>query len=209
MSAKMQSRRVVGLSVVLLCSLLVGLCAAFIASPTRSIYGQVTAVYGAQLMLVRSGEGRALPADAEETRLIVSGPVQSAARLRDAGFAVDILDESSAGQVYYFVDKQADPANARGQAAALGRILYEDDFLLLLGLAVANEIRLVETLPAQGIPISLLNPAPLPLEDATPLVVRAAGPSSTNPTIVALLPQITEAILSTRIAQLSGEVPVT
>ena len=116
MSAKMQSRRVVGLSVVLLCSLLVGLCAAFIASPTRSIYGQVTAVYGAQLMLVRNGEGRALPADAgialharlggaEETRLIVSGPVQSAARLRDAGFAVDILDESSAGQVYYFVDK--------------------------------------------------------------------------------------------------------
>ena len=74
--------------------------------------------------------------------------MDSAARLTAAGYATEILDTSTAGQVYYFVDKQAEPANTHEKSAGLGRILYEDNFLLLLGLPLENESRLVETLPS-------------------------------------------------------------
>ena len=220
MSATTQREWVVRLSVFVLCSVL-GLCAAFVIPSPLSLYGQETPVYGygAQLLLVRLDTGQALPADAGitlharlggegETRLIVSGPAESATRLANAGLVAEILDANTTGQVYYFVDKQEDAVAAQRQDAGFGRVLYEDDFLLLLGLPVEGESQLVETLPGLGIAISRLNPAPLPLSDEQPVTIRAASPQSTNPTIVGLLPQLTEADLSSRIAQLSGEVPV-
>jgi len=201
-------------------SLFVGLCAGLIAVLPQPIFGQSAPVYGAQLLLVQLDPGQTLPTDAPiavharlhgetATRLIASGPDESAGKLAGSGISVEILDARTAGQVYYFVDKQAEPESARSQAVTLGRILYEDTTLLLLGLPTAEETRLVETLPVQGIAVSLLNPAPLPQETETPLTLRSASPQSTNPTIAALLPQITESDLSSRIAQLSGEVPVT
>lgn len=218
MSARLQNAWVVRLSILLLSSFVLGLCAALIAAPPRPIYSQEAPVYGAQLLLVQASDNRPLPASAgialharltgDATRLIASGAVESVSRLRDAGFAVQVLDPSSAGQVYYFVDKQADPASAQRESAALGRIVYEDDILLLVGLAAENEGRFVETLPGQGIAIALLNPASLPLEAEAPIAIRAASPQSTNPTVAALLPQLSEADLASRIAQLSGEVPV-
>ena len=221
MSAIRQNAGVVRLSILLFFSI-VGLFAAFVIRSPSSLFGQETSVYGfdAQLLLVRLNPGQSLPADpdlsihaqlggAGETRLIVSGPTDSAARLINTGLAAEILDTDTAGQIYYFVDRQKDATSAENQATALGRILYRDDFLLLLGLSAENETQLVETLPRQGIAISRLNPARLAL-DAEPLIaVRSASPQSTNPTIAALLPQLTESDLSSRIAQLSGEVPVT
>lgn len=222
MSARMQHAWVVRLSAFVFGSLLVGLCAGLLFAPPRPIHSQSIPTdapsYGPQLWLVRVAPGQPLPTGLfalharlpgpEGTRLIVTGEEAALGALVAVGYAAEVLDLSTAGRVYYFAGKQEREAASIRHVAPYSEIVYEDPYQLLLGLPQENEIELVETLPAQGIPLSLLSAAPLPLEEESALSGRAAAPESTNPTIAALLPQLTEADLSSRIAQLSGEVPV-
>lgn len=209
---------IVKLSNLLVWSALLGLCAALFTPSPPPVYGQEAPVYGSQLALIAPAE--TLPANSgiavhgrliegEIPALIASGPAEALAALLDDGFAVDVLEFSTAGRVYYWVDAQSDPSEARRQTEALGRILLFGTNAFLVALDTADETRFVETLPAAGIGISLLSPASLPPADERAAVLRPADASSTNPTIAGLLSRMTEADLSSRIAQLSGEVPVT
>lgn len=208
---------IVKLSNLLVWSALLGLCAALFTPSPPPVYGQEAPVYGSQLALIAPAE--TLPANSgiavhgrliegEIPALIASGSAEALAALLDDGFAVDVLEFSTAGRVYYWVDAQSDPSEARRQTEALGRILLFGTNAFLVALDTADETRFVETLPAAGIGISLLNPASLPPADERAAILRPADAGSTNPTIAGLLSQMTEADLSSRIAQLSGEEPV-
>ncbi len=187
----------------------------------QTVDAQTPAGYGPMLFLIENSNGRAIPGGEDlaiHTRLqekpaqilIGSGSAADAQTLREAGFGVSVLDADTAGQVYYFVEAQSQPAAARQAAADHGRVVYADDAQLLVAVPVDGEANLLATLPAQGLALALLNPAALPpwsLESSDLPAPRASR--AANPLITSLLPQLSTTALQTLIRELSGEVNVT
>ncbi len=143
------------------------------------------------------------PAD----RYVVSGPRSARRWIEAAGIPVELLDEDTAGHVYYFVQMRADAD--RRAVANYGRVIYDSGAELLLAVPQANERRLVEEAPARGVAIALLSPDPIASCERTRPSLPTARGAEADPVVVALLPQLTENRLADLIAGLSGERPVT
>jgi hypothetical protein len=211
-----------------ICVVLVGLLAInarqVIIHGMSSSTAQAEPAFGPELLLFKGNATTALPMlppgvqlharlqDGPATLYIVSGDSRQLAASQaatDALFTWQLLDADTTGKVYYLVD--ATVAEAKAQAAAVGQLLYEEETLLLLAVAKANEGRLVSALPVAGIPIALLPSAPLPWPPTgnEALHTAAATVTAADPLIASLLPLLTEADLNTLISELSGETPVT
>lgn len=197
-------------------SLLLALLAGLFPARPHFLHSQEEPAFGSQLLLIAPGANapalsdfavavHSRLSDGGDIRLIASATETETERLVNSGFSVTVLEASTAGRVYYWVDAQADPAGARRGAESLGTVLLAGSTALLVGLDASDELALIESLPRQGIAVSLLPPAALPAPDETPLALRPADARSTDPTIAALLAQITQSDLSSRIAQLSGD----
>jgi hypothetical protein len=145
----------------------------------------------------------------ESSRYVASGDDAAAAQVAAAGIPIEVIAPATAGQVYYFVDAQAE--DARQLAEQVGRIIYADPRQLLVEAPAASELALVETLPAQGAQIALLPTDPIILAEPPPSPPEFPQilAATADPLVESLLPQITEAGLSQLIAELSGERPVT
>jgi hypothetical protein len=77
----------------------------------------------------------------------------------------------------------------------VSEILWQGAAHLLLATDAAHELAVVETLPAQGVALSLLAPLPLAVEDA-PAQAASVWPATAlavDPDIAALLAQVTPA----------------
>lgn len=203
-------------------ALVIALVAPMLGSPTTR--GQDEAPldvpYGPVLFLV-TASGEAPPADLPPTttvhaRLeepdqvlwIASGATGDPDAIAAAGLPVQVLDDDTAGDVYYLADATAPDAAAI--AATVATVLWSSANHLIVATTVDGELALVETLPAQGVALTLI--APLPL--APPGVVDAAAafpaPAAVaDPAIAALLSQITTGELQELVNKLSGQTPVT
>jgi hypothetical protein len=123
-----------------------------------------------------------------------------------AAAGAQLLEADTTARVYYL----ADPSAATAIAATPAVLLASSDDALVLGLAVADELALLESLPAQGYPVSLLSPEAMVLADpdeAAP--IYAAAVEGYSPFTAALINQLTEAELNPLIQQLSGAASVT
>jgi hypothetical protein len=140
---------------------------------------------------------------------IASGAPEDAAVLTAAGLAVSILDADTTGAIYYVADAAAE--NAVAVAGGVSEILWQGAAHLLLATDAAHELAVVETLPAQGVALSLLAPLPLAVEDA-PAQAASVWPAAAlavDPDIAALLAQVTPAELQSLVNQISGQTPAT
>ncbi|MBX2999475.1 MAG: M20/M25/M40 family metallo-hydrolase, partial [Caldilineaceae bacterium] len=176
------------------------------------------ATFGPQLFLVEGDRPLAATMDvaihtqlqgSPLPRFIASGDEGDRAALSAAGFSVTLLDADTTGKVYYLLDAQSAPQQARAEAIRFGEIRYEDEQVLLLALDAADEKAMVETIPAVGIAISAILPQRLPTPDALTPLVLPRDTAATDPLVESLLPLMTTQALADRIRQLSGEVPVT
>lgn len=198
--------------------LLVALTTTTVGSP--KMYGQddalLTAPFGPALFLIRA-EGETPPAllppttvvharlDAPSAdRWVASGSLEDAALLASAGLDVQIVDADTAGAIYYIADATA--PRAADLAAGVGRLLWRSEAHLLVATDADHELTLLETLPPQGVPVSLLTAAPLYVDEAPP-PIAAAQATAIDPAVAALLAQITPAELQTLVSQLSGHTP--
>ncbi|MEZ4728361.1 MAG: hypothetical protein R3E79_14605 [Caldilineaceae bacterium] len=121
---------------------------------------------------------------------------------------LQVLDNATAGKVYYFVDATAPAAAAK--AAAMGQVLYQDQIQLLVAVIQEREAALTTQLPAAGIALAMLTAAslPEPVAASEPASVAAQTVTAADPFIVSLLPTLTEEDLAALIRELSGEIPV-
>ncbi len=197
---------------------LAGLLTGWRANPRLSAqFPQPEPVFGPELRLItlppaalsqlpvglrlhaRLGEGSRFVASVDESAL---------AQLTAAGIPSQLLDRPTGQEAYYFVDARAPGALAA--SAARGSVLHQDETLLLVRVPRAQEQAFVEALPTQGIPISLLTPQRLALEEESQAVQEAASAPAQEPDpfVASLLPQLTQADLEALIRQISGETPV-
>lgn len=203
-------------------ALIIALTAPMLGSP--AMRGQSEAPldvpYGPVLFLVTAA-GEAPPVDlpptttvharlAEQEQVwwVASGAVSDPDAIAAAGLPVQTLDADTTGDVYYLADATA--PDAASLAATAGTVLWSGSNHLIVATTVDGELGLVETLPAQGVALTLI--APLPL--APPGAVDAAAvfpepAAAPDPAITALLAQITTAELQDLVTKLSGQVPVT
>ncbi|MCB0146671.1 MAG: hypothetical protein KDE01_03370, partial [Caldilineaceae bacterium] len=164
-------------------TLIIALIAPMLGSPTTR--GQDEAPldvpFGPVLFLVTAG-GEAPPADLPPTttvhaRLeepdqvlwIASGATGDPDTVAAAGLPVAVLDDDTTGDVYYLADATA--LDAASIAATVATVLWSGASHLVVATTLDGELALVETLPAQGVALTLI--APLPL--APPGVVDAAA----------------------------------
>ncbi|MCB0134744.1 MAG: M20/M25/M40 family metallo-hydrolase, partial [Caldilineaceae bacterium] len=203
-------------------TLIIALIAPMLGSPTTR--GQDEAPldvpFGPVLFLVTAG-GEAPPADLPPTttvhaRLeepdqvlwIASGATGDPDTVAAAGLPVAVLDDDTTGDVYYLADATA--LDAASIAATVATVLWSGANHLVVATTLDGELALVESLPAQGVALTLI--APLPL--APPGVVDAAAAFPTpaavaDPAIATLLAQVTTAELQDLVNKLSGQTPVT
>jgi hypothetical protein len=140
--------------------------------------------------------------DASRSAYLASGSPADAALAERDGFSLRLLDPDTTGQIYYLADATA--AGAARAAAAAGRVLYADAAQLLVALPADQEVPRLVSLVGQGVAVSRVDPGPLVVE--RPLAIQAPrSPAVADPTIAALLAQITPAEISNDIADLSGE----
>ena len=137
---------------------------------------------------------------------IASGAAEDANLLAATGLAVTTLDADTTGAIYYIADGAA--PHAATLAASVGEVIWQQATYLMVATDADHELALVETLPLQGISISLLAPLPLTVEES-PVAAAALPAAATvaDPAITALLSQITPQALQTLVNQLSGETP--
>ncbi|HHY58618.1 MAG TPA: Zn-dependent exopeptidase M28 [Chloroflexi bacterium] len=138
---------------------------------------------------------------------VASGATGDAAGLAALGLTVSILDDDTTDAIYYVADATSD--NAVVLARAVSTILWQGAMHLLLTTDAAHELAVVETLPAQGVSLSLLAALPLTVENASAANVWPAAVRSVDPQIAALLQQITPQEIQSLVNQLSGQTPVT
>ncbi|MCS6825232.1 MAG: M20/M25/M40 family metallo-hydrolase [Caldilinea sp.] len=198
--------------------LLVALTTTTVGSPNT--YGQddalLTAPFGPALFLIRA-EGETPPALLPPTTVVharldapsgghwvASGSPEDVALLVSAGLDVQIVDENTAGAIYYVADAAA--PRAAELAADVGRLLWRSEMYLIVATDADHELTLLETLPPQGVSVSLLTAAPLYVDEAPPTVSTAQA-TAIDPAVAALLAQITPAELQTLVSQLSGHMP--
>ncbi len=138
---------------------------------------------------------------------IASGSAADAATLAQAGWEVTIVDADAGAAIYYIADATA--PGAVQLAAELGRLLWQSETHLLVATNAEHELALVETLPMQGVAISLLSPLPLVMDDAPvhAAEMTPAAPTVVDPAVAALLMQVTPEELRTLVSQISGETP--
>ena len=96
--------------------------------------------------------------DAGGVWFVASGPAEAWTDLQAAGLPARVLDPDTTGRVYYWVDTET--AGARELASTFGDMLFIGSRELLVGLAPEQELPFLETLPAQGINVSLLAASP-------------------------------------------------
>lgn len=198
--------------------LIVVLMAATLGGPAT--HGQddalLDAPFGPALFLIRA-EGDVPPAllpptTVVHTRLhaphgdhwVASGSLEDAELLANAGQQVQVIDANTADAIYYIADAAA--PHAEELAASVGRLLWRSETHLIMATDAEHELALLETLPPQGVSVSLLTAAPLYVDEAAP-EITAAQATVADPTIAALLAQITPAELQTLVSQLSGHTP--
>lgn len=198
--------------------LIVVLMAATLGGPAT--HGQddalLDAPFGPALFLIRA-EGDVPPAllpptTVVHTRLhaphgdhwVASGSLEDAELLANAGQQVQVIDANTADAIYYIADATA--PHAEELAASVGRLLWRSETHLIMATDAEHELALLETLPPQGVSVSLLTAAPLYVDEAAP-EITAAQATVADPTIAALLAQITPAELQTLVSQLSGHTP--
>ncbi len=141
---------------------------------------------------------------AEQTLFVASGSTVDVAALQAAGAELSVLDENSAGSVYYWVDASAE--NAGALAAQVGDILVQRPGLLLVRAPLAAELTLIEQLTSQGVPVDLLGAEAIAPPSADGMLVEAAGVTAArNPNVDSLLPRLTEADLRGLVDRLSGQ----
>ncbi len=151
----------------------------------------------------------------DQPRFIASGSPDDLVKLADAGFAVQLLDQRTAGQVYYFVDLQeanaADDREAKSTSlATMGRVLWADKVEALIAMESHQERAFVDAAAAQDLHLSLLAPdflAPMAAYDPARSPTRSAV-LQTNPFVTTLLDQVSSTQISTLIGDLSGVRPV-
>ncbi|MCB0024837.1 MAG: hypothetical protein KDD91_17500, partial [Caldilinea sp.] len=139
---------------------------------------------------------------------IASGATGDPDTVAAAGLPVAVLDDDTTGDVYYLADATA--LDAASIAATVATVLWSGANHLVVATTLDGELALVESLPAQGVALTLI--APLPL--APPGVVDAAAAFPTpaavaDPAIATLLAQVTTAELQDLVNKLSGQTPVT
>ena len=141
-------------------------------------------------------------------RFIASVDAPALAWLTAQDIPSPLLDRPTGQEAYYLVDAQA--PGALEASLALGTVLHQDEQLLLVRVERSQERALVEVLPSQGIPVSLLTPHTLALEESGLAVQEAGGTPAQEPDpfVASLLPQLTQADLEALIRQISGETPV-
>ncbi len=150
-----------------------------------------------------------------QPRFIASGSPDDLVKLADAGFAVQLLDERTAGQVYYFVDLQeaglADDRSAKSaQLATLGRVLWADETEALIAMEESRERAFLDAAPAQDLHLALLAPdflAPTLAYDPSRSPTQATVLQA-NSFVTSLLDQVSTDQISTLIGDLSGVRPV-
>ncbi|MBW7886267.1 MAG: M28 family peptidase [Caldilineaceae bacterium] len=142
--------------------------------------------------------------DGAAVHFVASGAAVDVETLAGAGYAVQTLDGDTAGAVYYLADAQTPDAAAL--ASQTGEVLYNDGRILLVATTPEGELALLETLPAQGVSVSLLTALPLvlPTDEAAPQVAVAA-PAAPDPNVAALLNRLTEQDLLDLVNKLSGQ----
>ncbi|MFZ1767851.1 MAG: M28 family peptidase, partial [Caldilinea sp.] len=174
--------------------------------------------FGPTLFIIET-TGQAQPADLPPTTVIhtrleepgrfywiASGATEDANLLAATGLAVTTIDADTAGAIYYIADGAA--FNAATLATSVGEVIWQQAPYLMVATDADHELALVETLPVQGVAISLLAPLPLAVEEAP--VAPAALPAAAavvDPVITALLSQITPQELQVLVNQLSGQTP--
>ncbi|MBO9393383.1 MAG: M20/M25/M40 family metallo-hydrolase [Caldilinea sp.] len=198
--------------------LIVALMAVTLGGPAT--HGQddalLDAPFGPALFLIRA-EGDVPPALLPPTTVvharlhapdgdhwIASGGLADAELLTSAGQQVQVIDANTADAIYYIADAAA--PHAEELAASVGRLLWRSETHLIVATDAEHELALLETLPPQGVSVSLLTAAPLYVDEASP-EIAAAQVTAADPTIAALLTQITPAELQTLVSQLSGHTP--
>lgn len=142
---------------------------------------------------------------------ILSGAAADVAALQAQGAAVAILDANTQGRIYYLADATA--ADAVGRAEAVANVLLAGTDVLLLATTAEREAALLETLPANGVAVALLDTAQSGEATAAAAQLRiATGATSLpppDPAVTALLPLLRESDLRTLVDQISGQTPVT
>lgn len=138
---------------------------------------------------------------------VASGSATDAATLAQAGWAVTVVDADAGAAIYYIADATA--PGAAQLAAESGRLLWQGETHLLVATDAEQELALVETLPMQGVAISLLSPLPLVMDDAPvhAAEIAPAAPTAVDPAVAVLLAQITPEELRNLVSQISGETP--
>ncbi|MDQ4076302.1 MAG: M20/M25/M40 family metallo-hydrolase [Chloroflexota bacterium] len=185
---------------------------------SRSLERQATVTFGPQLFLVSPKADQmeqlasfpltihAALLGQEPTPYIATGDAAGRTQAEAAGIPIKQLDASTAGKAYYFVDARVKEAPALAEQQ--GEVLYSDPLQLLVAVPVEEELTLLETLASRQVSLSLLPSDPIVLAEAEPHVQALDLPGQADPTIAALLTQVTESGLSSLIADLSGERPV-
>lgn len=178
----------------------------------RDSGGAINSALGRQLVLldVRAGEPASLAAlpvavhaqiaQGGGLRLIASGEPNA---VRATVSPTTILDADSTGKVYYFLDKHEPEAAAL--AAAWGRIVYEDDAVILLAVDATRERDFLEAVAVSGVHVELLTDQRLPPAPPPPLPRLFGASAPPVPAIAALLPQVTPEGLTQLLAEISGE----
>lgn len=138
---------------------------------------------------------------------IASGALEDAESLAAAGLTVTMVDDDTTAAIYYIADAMA--PDAALSATGVSRLLWQGTVHLLIATDAERELALVETLPAQGVSLSLLSALPL-FVDETPVQAADVLPAAhavADPAITALLDQITTEELRALVSQISGYVP--
>jgi hypothetical protein len=138
-------------------------------------------------------------------RYLASGSPESVTQVRASGLTIEVLDADTRGKVYYFVERGVGDEAA---VSSRGKVVYQDDSLLLLALAKRNEAAFLAIAAAHKPHIELLTNDAVPLA-APALPAAALAPAAADPAIASLLTRVSQATLSGVIADLSGERSVT
>ncbi|MFN8439301.1 MAG: M20/M25/M40 family metallo-hydrolase [Caldilineaceae bacterium] len=148
-------------------------------------------------------------AGGESPQYVASGGMNDFVSLKANGVEVILLDEDTTGDVYYFADGQA--PNAKASIQTLGKLLLEQEQQLLFSVTVGQEVKVWETLAANGIWISALTADPLVL--ATEPNVEAASPrfidELPSQTVTDLINQLSANEIYNYTAAQAGNTPVT
>lgn len=179
-----------------------------------SAAASISSTLGPQLVLVSAAPDRVAALDAlpmalhaqvegdAQARYIGSGDGKAVGRVQAQGLVTTVLDPSTQGKVYYFVEAAAE--EERATVLRLGSVVYSDTMQILLAVPASRERAFLDTAAKHAVHIQLLTNDRLALTQRA-AVAAVPAPVVADPIIAALADRVTTATLSALIADLSGE----